>query len=106
MAWRRARLPSYGRPSWQSLEDWDPFLDATRLQAVTDAWGPSSLFRSEDDRDACAKKWRSLIEQAAGPRTRSALREWRPGANAATDAAACVLVNGLRSNARTRSSRP
>ena len=89
-----------------SLEDWDPFLDATRLQAVTDAWGPASLFSSEDDRDACAKKWRLLIEQAAGPRTRSALREWRPGANAATDAAACVLVNGLRSNARTRSSRP
>ena len=45
------------------------------------------------------QKWRLLIEQAAGPRTRSALREWRPGANAATDAAACVLVNGLRSNA-------
>jgi tuftelin-interacting protein 11 len=82
-----------------SLEEWDPFLDATRLQAVTDAWGPASLFSSEDDRDACAKKWRLLIEQAAGPRTRSALGEWRPGANAATDAAACVLVNGLRSNA-------
>ena len=32
-----------------SLEDWDPFLDATRLQAVTDAWGPSALFSSEDD---------------------------------------------------------
>ena len=61
--------------------------------------GARILFSSEDDRDACATKWRSLIEQAAGPRTRSALREWRPGANAATDAAACVLVNGLRSNA-------
>ena len=36
--------------------------------------GPASLFSSEDDRDACAKKWRSLIEQAAGPRTRSGFK--------------------------------
>ena len=82
-----------------SFATWNPLADPCRLQRTTDTWGPAALFIDEDDRDACAQRWRLLIETAAGGATRAALRAWQPGVEASMDTAACSLVAGLRTGA-------